>query len=198
MDCLRMLRSIATMLLLCFYVASLWGPVSALAMPGVEEEEVFPFDYAHPAYRGLKYGTKWNYSLTFNYATRPLWLYGNNRKILFRQKLESGRGTGDTQLTLWVRYAYDELAICLEPEALDVLARAGVRQILLRNGSPGDPPEKEVLYQVEDLQQLMAQAGVESEKVLQLWLGESGGPRLILKTWARIQMNPEDDPGQVP
>lgn len=219
MGCRRAFRRIALMLLLGFCVVLLLEPVSALAMSGMgrpsfggsgsfgepgdleeekPEKEDIEIRYANPlTFRGLGYGVEWNYALTFHYATRPLWLYGNNRKTVFRQKLESGTETTDIRLTLWVRYAYDELAICMEPALLDVLARAGVTEILLQNGNLGEPPTKEVLYRVEDLQQLMARAGEESDNVLQLWVGESTGPRLILKNWSRIQMSPKDDPGRV-
>lgn len=198
-------RVLAIVLLLSICMVSVFGPVSAQAMPGgpggmpeeemEEEPEKIPFDYVHPTYRGIGYGTEWNLSLTFHYASRALWLYGDGNKILFRQQVASGTG-GVTQLNLWTKYVYDELAICLEPNTLDVLALAGVEQILLQNGNQGDDNATQVIYRIEDLQQLMTLADVEPENVIQLWVGEKTGPRFVLKSWKRIQLEPSDDPGK--
>lgn len=198
-------RMIGMVLLLSFCMVLIGGPIAAQAWPGMppgggpeeeeEEVEVIPFDYVHPTFRGIGYGTKWNYSLTFHYATRPFWLYGNGTKVLFRQQVLAGTG-GVTQLNLWTRYQYDELAICLEPEALYALAQSGVEQILVRNGNAGDTEATLTIYRVEDLQKLLTLAEVEPENILQLWVGEKTGPRFVLKGWTRVQLEPADDPGQ--
>lgn len=132
----------------------------------------------HPTFRGTAYGTSWNYSLTLGWTARPLWLYAEDTKVLFRQNLEAGQPQDIIQLTLWTRTHYPDLQICMEPSVLEVLTRNGIDEILVQNGA--DPSEMVVTrYVVDNLVQMVEKTDLTLGEISEVWLGNPEGPSIV-------------------